>query len=80
MDITKRYKNIEASLYDVPEAIIRSKYYDFSYEWQDRETDEVVNGYLGSLGFDVIDFDGAYQLPGEIKQLLREAGFSTDNV
>lgn len=80
MDIKKKYRSKVVELLDVPEAIIRCRYYEFNYEWLDTETDEFVSGYIGTHGWSVIDYDGCESLPSEVKQLLKEYGFDTSSV
>ena len=80
MDIEKKYRNKVVELLNVPEKVESSLYYEFNYEWLDTETDEFVSGYIGTHGYSVIDYDGCENLPNEVKQLLNEHGFNTDNL
>lgn len=80
MTLNKKYCDIEVTITEVPSAIISCRFYELGYEWLDTETDNFISGNLSTHGFNVIDFDGCNDLPGEVKRLLYEYGFDTSNL
>lgn len=80
MEVHKNFNGIKAAIYDMPEVIFPNQYYEMRFACVDDESLDFDLGIVSAFGPNITSFDGVRNLPSEVKQLLNENGFSTDNL